>query len=325
MQASAERIRYIASWLAWPVIFTGAMVITGIGFAWDAPVIGFNLGYLFLGLSLFVLEHKMPHEKKWNIDDGQTAASLLHTLTSKGTVQTIFIFSAALGLTSLITPASEPGYGIWPREWPMAAQAALGIVAAEFALYWGHRIAHEWIPLWHFHAVHHSVNKLWILNTGRFHFIDSLKSIVGGMALLLILGAPMEVFHWLAAVTAFIGMLTHCNVEMRFGPISYIFNTPELHRWHHSRVITESNKNYGENVMFWDLLFGTFFNAARRPPENIGIAEYMPPGFLGQIAYPFVRLARGQLTPESMPILMPGLTRKPARKNTSENPVQEAS
>ena len=291
MKASAERIRYITSWLAWPVIFTGAMVITAIGFAHDMPVLGFNLAYLFLGLSLYVLECKMPHEKSWNNDDGQTMAGLLHTLTSKGTVQTLFVFSAALGISQYMTPVSEPGHGIWPRDWPMAVQVVLGVTAAEFGLYWGHRIAHKWRPMWHFHAIHHSVTKLWILNTGRFHFFDSLKSIVMALGILLALGAPMEVFHWVAAITAFIGMLTHCNVEMRFGWLSYIFNTPGLHRWHHSRDLREGDMNFGENIVLWDLLFGTYFDEERRPPENIGIKEYMPPGFLQQLVYPFMRNA----------------------------------
>ena len=64
----------------------------------------------------------------------------------------------------------------------------------------------------------------------------------------------------------YIGLLTHCNVAMRFGPLSLVFNTPELHRWHHSMDLREGNKNYGENLAIWDLLFGTWFNAARRPP-----------------------------------------------------------
>jgi sterol desaturase/sphingolipid hydroxylase (fatty acid hydroxylase superfamily) len=79
---------------------------------------------------------------------------------------------------------------------------------------------------------------------------------------------------------------------MRFGPLSWIFNTPSLHRWHHSRDIKEGNKNYGENLMLWDQLFGTYFNPPRRPPVNIGINEYMPPGFLQQLAHPFKRRKR---------------------------------
>ncbi|MEY4484376.1 MAG: hypothetical protein RL693_1828, partial [Verrucomicrobiota bacterium] len=48
------------------------------------------------------------------------------------------------------------------------------------------------------------------------------------------------------------------------------------------------NKNYGENLVLWDLLFGTFYDdATRRPPREIGIKEAMPHGFFGQLAAPF--------------------------------------
>jgi len=112
-----------------------------------------------------------------------------------------------------------------------------------------------------------------------------------GMAILLVLGAPMEVLVWLSAITAFIGMMTHCNVAMRFGPLSWVFNTPGLHRWHHSRDLREGNKNYCENIMLWDQVFGTYINPVdRRPPVDIGIADYMPPSFLSQLAWPFRRI-----------------------------------
>ena len=57
----------------------------------------------------------------------------------------------------------------------------------------------------------------------------------------------------------------------------------------------EGNRNYGENVMIWDHIFRSFFNEDRRPPENIGIPQYMPPGFLHQLVWPFVRIYRRQL------------------------------
>ncbi len=285
-------MRTIMSWAAWPGLFTVCMLITAYGFAAGQPVLFFNFAYLFLAVSLLALERIMPHEPEWNEDDGQTLANIAHTLLSKGTVQTLVVFSAAIGLATLVTPMSEPGRGIWPREWPLWIQVPLGIVTAEFGLYWAHRIAHEWLAMWKFHSVHHSVTRLWIVNTGRFHFVDSIKSILAGMAVLLTLGAPMEVLIWLSATTAFIGMLTHCNVEMRFGFLSWIFNTPELHRWHHSRKLREGNRNYSENVMLWDHVFRSFFNPARRPSANIGIYEYMPPGFWQQLAYPFRQLKR---------------------------------
>jgi hypothetical protein len=35
------------------------------------------------------------------------------------------------------------------------------------------------------------------------------------------------------------------------------------------------------------VLFGTYFDASRRPPADIGIAEFMPRHYLGQVFAPF--------------------------------------
>jgi ornithine lipid hydroxylase len=280
-------LRTIVSWIAWPGLLSLSLMATAFGFSQGSPVLAFNLTYFILAAVLLLLERSMPHELEWSKPDHQFLTDILHTLVSKGTVQTLTVFSAAIGIAAYITPMSAQGYGLWPRHWPLLAQVLMCVFIAEFAFYWAHRIAHEWPQLWHFHAIHHSVTKLWVINTGRFHFVDSLKSILPGMAILLILGAPIEVLTWLSATTAFIGILTHCNVEMRFGFLSAIFNTPELHRWHHSKDLREGNKNYGENLMLWDWVFGTWFNENRRSPVDIGIQDAMPPRFRDQLIWPF--------------------------------------
>jgi sterol desaturase/sphingolipid hydroxylase (fatty acid hydroxylase superfamily) len=109
------------------------------------------------------------------------------------------------------------------------------------------------------------------------------------MPVLLLLGAPRDVLLLVSAVTAIIGMLTHCNVEMRCGPLNYVFNTPCLHRWHHSKVLHEGNRNYGENIVIFDILFGTYFNEDRRPPVDIGITHPMPASFWEQLKVPFTK------------------------------------
>lgn len=312
-----EKLKYFFSWILWPGLFGLCMVIAGYGFAHDAPVLYFNLAYVLLIFALFFLEKWMPHEREWLKPDGQNTASVLHTISSKGSVQLLFLFSGVIGLADYITPMTQEGYSIWPRDWPLWAQVILGVTAAEFGLYWAHRLAHEIPFMWRFHAVHHSVTKLWFLNTGRFHFIDSLISIVLGLAILLSLGAPMEVVKWMSVTTAFIGMLTHCNVEMRFGPLNYIFNTPGLHRWHHSRLLYEGNRNYGENIMIWDQIFGTFYNADYRPPADIGMGDYMPEKFTHQLIWPFLtNKMKQRLHPDFVPVPF-------GREGDADHPVPE--
>lgn len=282
-----KSVREIVPCLIWPTLMGLCVGLTIYGFSLGKPVITFNLIYLSLALTLLVLERLMPHERAWLRADGQTFANIAHTLLSKGVVQGLIIFGGVIGITSMITELDQPGYSFWPRGWPLFLQVFLGLVAAEFGLYWAHRLAHTWYPLWRFHAIHHSVTRLWVINTGRFHFVDSVFSIVLGISILLVLGAPLEVITWLSALTAYIGLLTHCNIEMRFGPISWVFNTPGLHRWHHSRNLEEGNRNFCENLMIWDQVFGTYINPSRRPPVDIGVEEDIPASFVKQLAWPF--------------------------------------
>jgi sterol desaturase/sphingolipid hydroxylase (fatty acid hydroxylase superfamily) len=63
-------------------------------------------------------------------------------------------------------------------------------------------------------------------------------------------------------------------MQIRIGPLNWVFSMAELHRWHHSRLERESNTNYGQNLILWDILFGTrFLPKDREPPADIGIAK----------------------------------------------------
>lgn len=249
------------------------------------PMLHFNMIYFGLAATLFALERMMPHERAWLADDGQIAPDLLHTLLNKGVIQVFATTIAAMGVAEAVDAGAS---GPWPAAWPMWAQIALGLLIAEAGLYAAHRLGHEWRWLWRFHAVHHSVTRLWIVNTGRFHFVNTIAAVALSQPLLYFAGAPKTIFLWVAAITAFVGILTHCNVEMRCRPLAYLFNTPELHRWHHSRIPAEGNANYGENLMIFDLLLKTFYFPTRRPPVDIGIDEPMADSFVGQLRQPFL-------------------------------------
>ena len=272
--------------LLWPGLFALCLVPVGIGLSAGMPALAFNVTYLALAAGLAGLERLLPYERRWLEMDDQLLPDLLHTVLTKGFVQMVVLMTAVIGAADLI---AADGGAWWPRTWPLAVQVVVGLVVVEFGLYWAHRLSHEWPFLWRFHAVHHSVERLWFFNTGRFHLVDTVVSLVFGQILLVLAGAPGDVVIWTGAVTAFIGILTHCNVDMRTGWLDYVFNTPRLHRWHHSRDPREGNSNYGENLMLFDLLFGTYLRPERRPPADIGIDGPMPSGFLGQLAQPFRR------------------------------------
>ncbi|MEX0829436.1 MAG: sterol desaturase family protein [Nitrospirales bacterium] len=61
--------------------------------------------------------------------------------------------------------------GWWPAPWPFPLQVPV-MMAADGVRYRVHRWAHEWEPLWRFHALHHFPHKLYWLNVGRVHPLD---------------------------------------------------------------------------------------------------------------------------------------------------------
>lgn len=270
--------------LLWPAILLLGLTTYWFGSVNGHPIMAYNIAYFGVALILFFLERWLPYEPTWLQSDGQTFNDIGHTALTKGVSQLLATSAALFGLSEL---GPETASGIWPNEWPLLFQVSLALVVGEFGLYWAHRSAHEWWPAWCWHAVHHSVTKLWFVNTGRFHLFDSLWKSAFALTLATLVGAPKEIIMWVLVITPFIGFLTHCNVDMRCGWINWVFNTPQLHRWHHSQVLEEGNSNYGENIMLWDIVFGTrFYPADRRPPLDIGCPDPVPKQFLGQIFFP---------------------------------------
>ena len=61
-----------------------------------------------------------------------------------------------------------------------------------------------------------------------------------------------------------------------------------MHRWHHSRDRTESEANYGNALIVWDVVFGTRRLPDRAPPLDVGLAgKPYPSAYGAQILAPF--------------------------------------
>lgn len=139
---AGDRIRFFMSMIVWPGLLVTALTLTGIGMTTDYAIWVFNGVYLSFALTLGIIERVMPHERAWLKDDKQTFANLAHTLLNKGLVQVLVVVTATVGLAGAVQPPAGSTDGLWPGSWPMAAQVALGLVLAEFGLYWAHRLAH---------------------------------------------------------------------------------------------------------------------------------------------------------------------------------------
>ena len=177
----------------------------------------------------------------------------------------------ARGLVTMWAARAAPYIGSPAREewWeaqPLWIQVFAALCVGEiggFSTHWLLHVRH--LPFWPLHRVHHAVRRLYVLNTYRFHPIDLALQLLCIHPLLALAGlrrAPVVFYYtvWFNTV----GQLSHWNIRTRCGPLNYVFNTPECHRYHHSRSISDANCNYGQVLLIYDLLFGTFVACAAR-------------------------------------------------------------
>ncbi len=289
-----SRVRIAPSafqWGVFPVVMSAAV-------AWSMYLMSTGtsepVALLIPQLSAFAvvafLEHVYPYHRTWNKPHDDVGVDATHSISIAllVTLATPFVLAGGVAIGGWLS--SEIGMGLWPTRWPLLGQVVLALVVGELPGYWVHRWEHEWEGLWRFHAVHHSAPRLYWLNAGRFHPIDTLLTFVPSYGLLVAMGCGVEVLALFTLVTAIHGIFQHANLQLRLGPLNYFFSMAELHRWHHSKTVDEANHNYGQTVSVWDTLFGTrFLPADREPPREIGIADLpaFPMTWWAQIMSPF--------------------------------------
>ena len=258
---------------------------------------------LIAALVLLLLEVVAPHSPRWRPVARSATLDVVHSLVAAGLITPL---GRALLLSTVVVVAARSsqwlGSPIWPHDWPLPAQLALAILAADFGAYWGHRLMHLSQLGWRIHALHHTPEGLNVFAAGRTHPFNAVVIIGAETTMVLALGIPLPALALLTVYKAVNGLLQHANIDLEPGPLSRLLATSEVHRWHHSRVLEESNRNFGNGTMIWDQLFGTFFLPnGRRPSLDTGIEETdIPETYLAHLASPFL-WSRYQRTPADQP------------------------
>ena len=263
------------SWAVFPVAMFGSVALSiAVLDAEGSEVLALLLGLGFGYLVVIAGERLYPFVPDWNRNHGDIGTDAAWGGTGLATGSVFGVATTAIGAFFGSLLSAWFAAPLWPTTWPLAAQLVLAIVVVEFFHYWIHRFQHEWDWLWRIHATHHSAPRLYWLNALRFHFLDTALLNLGFIAPLVALGAPAPVFTLWIVASSVHGICQHANMQVRCGPLNWIFSMAELHRWHHSRLVRESNTNYGQNIILWDIVFGTrFLPSDRKPPEDIGIAN----------------------------------------------------
>ena len=287
----SDRLTRWLPWLPYPLVIVSAFTL----FAWlqaegASLIVSTYVPVLLTAAIVTWLEISFPYRIAWQPERGEVKTDLAFMAVVQLAFPPLmgFLFTYAL-----IGPARAlhlPIVRLWPHGWPIWMQAVLMILVVDFLRYWLHRAAHENKTLWRLHAVHHSVEQLYWLNTARFHPLEKALQMSLDSLPFLLMGVDGKVLalYYLAYATN--GFFQHCNIRLRYGVLNYIVGSAETHRWHHSRLPRESNANYGNTVIVWDLLFGTWYLPKAREVNDLGLQDpAYPKSFVSLMRAPFNR------------------------------------
>ncbi|MBV9620780.1 MAG: sterol desaturase family protein, partial [Gammaproteobacteria bacterium] len=152
-------------------------------------------------------------------------------------------------------------------------QIAALVVLQSLVSYWLHRLEHAVPALWALHQFHHSADRMTLMTSARG--TQFLKGIEMGivfvpMALLTQPTLPTPAFGtagFVVVVAYFIyhiavstnGYLAHSNLDTDYGWVGrWLIVSPHMHRLHHATEARYHDKNFGNDVVIWDRLFGTY-------------------------------------------------------------------
>ncbi|MBC7540462.1 MAG: GH3 auxin-responsive promoter family protein [Bacteriovorax sp.] len=242
----------------------------------------------FGAFTIFLGEKYMPFKKEWQGFDTRAGTDGLYLLLVHGLLGKL-IQAGALSAIVLFSSYTSFKINFWPNHFPMALQIILLISLSEFVRYWIHYYCHHSPLLWRFHAVHHSTEKLYWWNVGRFHPIEKVFQLCGESILFIFMGVNPLALGLYFVFYAVNGFFQHCNIDMRLGLLNRIISGPEQHRYHHSYQALEANNNFGNKLSLYDQIFGTYFLPDSLGPTHYGLKnKNYPQNFIDQLLAPFI-------------------------------------
>ena len=150
---------------------------------------------------------------------------------------------------------------------------ALLLVCIDFIFYWVHRLAHSVNILWAAHSPHHSAGELNLFVALRASVTQRLISFLFLWPLTIVGFRPVDIYA-MSALHIFISFLHHTETVPKLWTwIEYLFTTPSHHRVHHAVNFNYLDRNFGDFLIIWDRIFGTY----AEEEEKAVYGMYNPP------------------------------------------------
>jgi sterol desaturase/sphingolipid hydroxylase (fatty acid hydroxylase superfamily) len=136
-----------------------------------------------------------------------------------------------------------------------------GFILLDFFDYLYHVIMHKVKPLWKFHLVHHTDQKMDVSTTVREHPGETFFRMCFLIIWVFLTGASFELLLLRQTFQSIVNITSH--TEFRLSEknekwLGLIFVTPNMHHVHHHYELPYTDCNYGDVLSIWDRLFGTY-------------------------------------------------------------------
>jgi len=130
-------------------------------------------------------------------------------------------------------------------------------LATDLVWYWYHRLAHEINAFWAVHVVHHQSEDFNYTVSAR---ITVFQAVVRCMfwAILPLIGFPPLMISIFLLIHGIYPFFIHTRALGKWGWFEKVLVTPTHHGIHHASNPEYLDKNYGDVLIIWDKLFGTF-------------------------------------------------------------------
>lgn len=149
----------------------------------------------------------------------------------------------------------------------------LAFVLNDLAYYVDHRIAHRTGFLWAIHTSHHSSREMNLLVANRGTVLGGGGLLSPAYFVLALVGVHPAMWLAVKFFGNLWGIFNHTRLVGRMGVLEDWLCTPANHRVHHGVDTPYLDRNYGQTLLIWDRLFGTWQRETVAP--TFGLVEQM--------------------------------------------------
>ena len=214
----------------------------------DVYIIGLPIIFMLMMAEATVSQYqnkKYYKNKDTLCTSGLVVGNILMSLTIKGATLALHFYLYQFRVFDISN--SIPVWLLW----------VLTFVLIDFVFYIYHRCSHKIRFLWAIHMSHHSSEEMNFGVSLRQAWLGPVSKIPF-FAILPLIGFDPTVIAVAGVISTLWGVVGHTQMVGKLGPLEWILNTPSHHRVHHGSNPEYIDKNYGNLLIIWDRLFGTF-------------------------------------------------------------------